>query len=188
MELTAAAQKLPTDDEVMEDKLSTVTTNFAAYDSFDPVFGSLNELLRLGNLRTLEKEDIGWLREKESVQTSEDTFIQYWEKELLLPEHKRSLIRPLLGLLNKYVVASAVLLYIVFAAGTFAGPLILNSLLNHLSGKNALPAHLLGFLVVTIFLAPMLGFICKEQVQKTFIFPYLFLLDVLPIRRCYQCA
>ncbi len=67
--------------------------SIAAYDSFDPLFNSLDSLLALGAKRPLENADIGLLREQDSVEASIMAFQKFWDRELLLPPDKRSLCR-----------------------------------------------------------------------------------------------
>ena len=153
----------------MESELSTDNASgkisIAAYDSFDPLFNSLNPLLSLGSKRPLENSDIGLLREKDSVESSERAFQKLWDSELLLPLAQRSLRRAIVGTLNWCDIGLAVVLYLVFSASSFAGPLILKALLGHLSGKNELPNSLVIGMLIAIFLAPMIGAICKEQAE-----------------------
>ena len=99
------------------------------------------------------------------MERSEDKFLQLWEKELILPNEKRSLLRPLAGLVDWCNITIAFFLYVVFATGNFASPLLMNVLLDHLSKRIELPTYQLAIFVCLIFLAPMVGFISKEQVS-----------------------
>ena len=137
--------------------------SIAAYDSFDPLFNSLDSLLALGAKRPLENADIGLLREQDSVEASIMAFQKFWDRELLLPPDKRSLCRAIFSTLNRCNIALATMLYVLYAASTFASPLILKALLDHLSEKRTYAEGTIILLVVAIFLAPMTGAICKEQ-------------------------
>jgi ABC-type multidrug transport system fused ATPase/permease subunit len=55
------------------------------------------------------------------------------------------------------------LLSAITSGSGFAGPLILNALLKHLSGEKPLPEYTLGILVALIFLAPLTGNVCNAN-------------------------
>merc|ERR1719502_1564132 len=90
-------------------------------------------------------------------------FQKFWDRELLLPPDKRSLCKAIFSTLNRCNIALATMLYVLYAASTFASPLILKALLDHLSEKRTYAESTIILLVVAIFLAPMTGAICKEQ-------------------------
>ena len=139
-------------------------TKVAGYMSvFDPFFLHLNSLLLSGSKEPIQVSDIGALRKEDAVEESYIRFRREWDKELEKPMHLRSFRDAFLRFLNLHNMSFALLLYAIFCSSQFAGPLILNALLNHLNGQNVLKPPVLWTLVCLIFVAPVLGIICKEQ-------------------------
>ena len=140
------------------------------YSSFrDPLLFHMDGLLKLGSKRPLQNEDLGKLRPEDSIEESYKRLSTSWAEELLLPKEQRSLPRALQRVVGWRVVLFGAFLQACANASDFAGPMILQALLQHLSpqGIKLSPAQL-WFLTGLMLFAPCFATVCRQQAMLVF--------------------
>lgn len=141
-----------------------VPINYAGYTRNwqDPYLFHMDSLLSLGSSRQLTIEDLGLLPEESRTRYMLDLIEKNWQDELKLPKDKRSLVRTLRRSVGSWGYAFGYFLHGINAASVFAGPMMLNKLLLHLSGESVLPESTLWIFLFLLLFAPIIGMLSKE--------------------------
>lgn len=123
----------------------------------------LSPLINEGNKRDLVLADLGPPSIQDRTVPIFRKFTNFWQQELMLKPEKRSLWFVLWRTCSWTRMWLAITLYAGSAAASFGPPLLLNQIVQHLSGTLSLPASTLWIYVALMFVLPMASSVLVAQ-------------------------
>jgi ATP-binding cassette subfamily C (CFTR/MRP) protein 1 len=117
----------------------------------------LDKLFSVGNVRTLELNDLGQISTQDKTELLYEKFTKFYEEESKKPIHKRSLWIPLLKTVG-YGKIFVALIFFMISAGVQIGPvLILKRLVRHFEGIQEYTREQVWIMVALLFIFPMVS-------------------------------